>query len=100
MLTADVVNSPDMVGEALFFDAIGCWYGRHVPRTSCMVAKRKVIGFAKDVIYILIKRIDVKSRIEPTTFSYSSIGIRNLYQFTLSLLPLRSLVVTVRLSVI
>ena len=99
MLTADVVNSPDIVGAVLSFDAMGCMYGRQSPRTSCIVAKRRVTGFWNCVMYIRMKRIDVKSRIEPTIFSYSFIGIRNLYQSTLSVLPLRSLVVTVRLSV-
>src|SRR3569833_1051885 len=74
-------------------------YARQSLRTSCRVAKRSTEVSTKWVIYILIKRMDLKSCIPPTAILLGSLmGIRNWYQVKVWVVPFASFSVEVTLS--
>src|SRR6185437_13697737 len=73
---------------------------RHSPRTSRIVAKRRIAVSAKLVMYIRMYRMDLKSCIPPTVDSKEFKGTRNWYQVTDCVVPLGSLTCEVTLSLI
>ena len=95
MLTALVSNVPLLL--ALLSSV--CSYVRHSPLTRSRLPNLSTTGCLKLVRNMRMKRIEVKSLMEPMRSASSEFrGIRNLYQCTVSLLPLRSVGATSRTS--